>query len=185
MTRSSPRFLFLGRVVFVLGRGLRVLHRDPVGEEPLRPVVGDPEGDAVGPQTPRVVVAGVQGVLGDEFTALEVVAEERILAAVEHPHRLLVGPDAAGIAVARVELDLALFVAFAALEVVGEEAVLPAVGDPHDLAVRPGAAWRPVRLVQAELAVLDALAAIEVVGVDGVVGAVAVLEDPDRRAVGP
>ena len=148
-------------------------------------MVGDPDGDAVGPDAARVAVGVVQGVLGDQFAAGEVVGEERVLAAVEHPHGRAVGPDAARVAVARVELDLALFVAFAALEVVGEEAVLAAVGDPGGLAVGPEAAGGAVALVEFELTLLDAFAGDEVVGVDGVVGAVAVLGEPEQRAVRP
>ena len=54
-----------------LGRG------QAVGEEPLRPVVGDPHGHAVGPDAAGVVVGGVEGVLGEQFAAREVVGEER------------------------------------------------------------------------------------------------------------
>ena len=83
------------------------------------------------------------------------------------------------------ECDVALGEALAGRKVVGEEAVTPAVGDPEDRAIGPHAPGRAVGLVELELAALHALAGREVVGVDGIVGAVAVLEDPERRAVGP
>ena len=135
------RFRVFGRGP--LGRG------QAVGDEALRPVVGDPDGDAVGPDAARVAVGGVEGVLGEQLAALEVVGEERVGAAVQHPHRLLVRPDAARIAVLARQLELALLQALPRGEVVGEEAFPAAVGDPDDTAVGPEAARRPVRLVRA------------------------------------
>ena len=106
----------------------------------------------------------------------------------QHPHDRVVGPDGAGIAVARAELDFLLLEALTRREVVGEEAVLTAVRDPRRLAVGPEAARGAVRLVELELALLDALPGREVVGVDGVVGARAVLgraRAPSRRTRRP
>ena len=130
-------------------------------------------------------LAAVEGVLAELFAALEVVGEERVGAAVQHPHRLLVGPDAARIAVLARQLELALLDALPVREAVGEEALAAAVGDPDDTAVGPEAARRPVRLVQRELALGEAFAAVAVVGVDRVAGAVRVVSDPQRRAVRP
>ena len=132
-----------------------------------------------------VVVGGVEGVFGEQLAAPEVVGEEGVGAAVEHPHRLPVRPDAARVAVVARQLKLALRDALAGLEVVGEEAVLAAVGDPHRVAVGPEAARRTVRLGELELALLHALAGLDVVGVDLVVGALAVLGEPQHRAVRP
>ena len=148
-------------------------------------MVGDPDGDAVGPEAVGVVVGGVEGVLGEQFAALEAVGEERVGAAVQHPHRLLVRPDAARIAVALGERELALLQALPRGEVVGEEPFPAAVGDPDDTAVGPDAARRAIRLGEVELTLLDALPAREVVGVDRVAGAVRVVSDPQRRAVRP
>ena len=148
-------------------------------------MVGDPEGDAVEEEAAWVVVGVVQGVLRERLAAREVVGEEALLPTVEHPHRQGVGPDAARIAVTVGECDVALGEALAGLEVVGEQLLLAAVGDPEDRAIGPHAARRAVGLIELELAVLHALPGLEVVGVDGVVGAGAVLEDPERRAVGP
>ena len=131
------------------------------------------------------VVGAVEGVLGEQRAALQVVGEERVVAAVQHPHGDFVGPDAAGGGVPLGERDVPLREALAALQVVGEELVLAAVGDPEDRAVGPHAAGRAVRLVQLELALLDPLARPQVVGVDGVVGAVAILEEPEGGAGGP
>ena len=158
---------------------------EPVGEDPLLAVVGDPEGDAVEEEAAWVVVGVVQGVLRERLAAREVVGEEALLPTVEHPHRLVAGPDAARIAVAVGECDVALLGALAAREVVGEEAVAAAVGDPGVVPSDHTPRGARLVLVELELAVLHALAGLEVVGVDGVVGAVAVLEDPERRAVGP
>ena len=72
-----------------------------------------------------VAVGGGELVLGEQVASGEVVGEEAVLAAIEHPHRLVAGPDAARIAVASGECDVALLEALAALEVVGEEAVAP------------------------------------------------------------
>ena len=143
----------------VLGRGPRG-RGQAVGEEPLRPVVGDPHGHAVGPDAAGVAVGGVEGVLGEQFAALEVVGEERVGAAVQHPHRLLVGPDAARITVLARQLELALLEALPRGEVVGEEPFPAAVGDPDDTAVGPEAARRPVRLMQFELALAEAFAGL-------------------------
>ena len=104
--------------------------RQAVGKEPFRAVVGDPDGDAVGPDAVRVAVGGGELVLGEQLAAPEVVGEEAVLPAIEHPHRLPAGPDAARIAVAVGECDVALGEALAALEVVGEQLLLAAVGDP-------------------------------------------------------
>ena len=74
---------FPGVVVRVLLAGVRLCirqHGHAVGDEALRPVVGDPDGDAVGPDAARVVVGGVELVLGEQFAALEAVGEERIVA---------------------------------------------------------------------------------------------------------
>ena len=90
-------------------------HGQAVGDEALRPVVGDPGGDAVGPDAARVAVGGVEFVLGEQFAALDVVTEERVGAAVQHPHRLSVRPDAAGVAVAARQFEVAILKAFAAL----------------------------------------------------------------------
>ena len=83
----------------------------------------------------RVAVGRGELVLGEQLAAPEVVGEEAVLPAVEHPHRLVAGPDAARIAVAAGECDVALLGALAAREVVGEEAVAAAVGDPHRRAI--------------------------------------------------
>ena len=101
-----------------------------VGEEPLGAVVGDPDGDAVGPDAVGVVVGGGELVLGEQLAAREVVGEEAVLPAVEHPHRLPVGPDTARIAVALGQRDVRVREALAAREVVGEEPLAVAVGDP-------------------------------------------------------
>ena len=140
---------FPGVVVRVLLAGVRLCirqHGQAVGDEALRPVVGDPDGDAVGPDAAGVVVGGVELVLGEQFAALEGVGEERVGAAVQHPHRLLVRPDAARIAVARGERELALLQALPRGEVVGEEPFPAAVGDPDDTAVGPEATRRAIRL---------------------------------------
>ena len=177
---------FPGVVVRVFGRGsVSAGSGQAVGEEALRPVVGDPHGRAVGPDAVGVVVGGVEGVLGEQLAAREGVGEERVRAAVQHPHRLLVRPDTARIAVARGELELALLQALPRGEVVGEEPLAAAVGDPDDTAVGPEAAGRAIRLGQRELALLGSLAAGAVVGVDRVAGAVRVVGDPQRRAVRP
>ena len=106
--------------------------------------------------------------------------------AIEDPHRLAVGPDAARIAVAFGECDVALGEALAALEVVGEQPVLAAVGDPDGGSVGPDAAWCAVGAHRVRTrAPADTLAAREVVGVDRVAGALAVLGDPEGLAVGP
>ena len=102
------RFGVFGRVLIAGVRLFVRQHGQAVGEEPLRPVVGDPHGHAVGPDAARVVVGRVELVLGEQFARLEVVGEERVGAAVQHPHRLLVGPDAARITVLARQLELAL-----------------------------------------------------------------------------
>ena len=84
----------------VLGRGRFRPRGQAVGEEPLRAVVGDPDGDAVGPDAVRVAVGGGELVLGEQVASGEVVGEEAVLPTVEHPHRLVAGPDAARVAVA-------------------------------------------------------------------------------------
>ena len=168
----------------VLGRLVR-RHGQAVGEEALCAVVGDPDGDAVGPDAARVAVRVRERVLGPQLIAGEVVSEERVLHTIEHPHRLAVGPDASCVAVAPGEHDLALLDALARREVVGEEPLLAAVGDPDGLAVGPDAARRAVRLGELELAGRGPLARLEVVGVDRVAGAGGVVGKPDGGAVGP
>ena len=130
-------------------------------------VVEDPHRRAVGPDAARLVVVGVQREV------------------VEDPHRRAVGPDAARLVVVGVQREVGVGEALATREVVGEELLLAAIGDPDDCAVGPDATRREVACVQVELAVLDPLSCLEVVGVDGVVGAGAVLEEPERGAVGP
>ena len=132
-----------------------------------------------------VAVGGVEGVLGEQFAAREGVGEEPVRAAVQHPHRLPVRPDAARIAVARGERELALLDTLPVRQAVGEEPLAAAVRDPDGLAVGPEAAGRAIRLGQLELALAEAFAAGAVVGVDLVVGALAVLGDPEGLAVGP
>ena len=159
---------------------------EPVGEDPLLAVVGDPEGDAVEEEAAWVVVGVVQGVLREPARRSRGRRRRGSPCHRRAPHIVrVVGPDAARIAIAVGECDVALGEALAGLEVVGEQLLLAAVGDPEDRAIGPHAARRAVGLVELELAVLHALAGREVVGVDGVVGAGAVLEDPERRAVGP
>ncbi len=179
---------FLGAVARVLLAGARLFirqHGQAVGEEALRVVVGDPDGDAVGPDAVGVVVGGVEFVLAEQLATHEVVAEEAVLATIKHPHRLVVGPDAARVAIAFGECDVALGEPVPAGEVVREQLLLATVGDPDDRAVGPDTAGCAVALIELELAVLHALAALEVVGVDGIVGALAVLDHPQRRTVGP
>ena len=171
----------------VLGRGvlLRVEPGEAVGEEALGDVIGDPDADAVGPDAVRVAVCGVERVLREQFAACEVVGEEGVVAAIEHPDRRAGRPDAAWVVVVGVQCEVGVGEALAAREGVCEELVLAAVGDPDGAAIRPEATRREVGVVELELKLLDALAGGEVVGVDGVVGAVAVLGEPERRAIGP
>ena len=116
----------------------------PVGDEPLLAVVGDPDTDAIGPDAVGVAVGRVQGELAEQVAASEVVGEEAVLAPVQDPHRLALAPDAAGRQVATVERDVALRQALAARQVMGEEEVAAAVRDPDDGAVGADAARRAV-----------------------------------------
>ena len=177
VTDSSEVFRALRRLVRE--------HGQAVGEEAFRVVVGDPDGEAVGPDVVWVVVGGVEAVLGEQVAAREVVGEEGVIAVIEHPHRRSVGPDAAWVVVVGVQCEVGVGEALAAGEVVREELVPAAVGDPDGRAVRPDAAGRAVALVQLELAVRRALAALQVVGVDRVAGAVGVVGEPERLTVRP
>ena len=137
-------------------------------------------------QIPRGFVVGVvQGVLREELSAGQLVGEEGVLAAVEHPEGLAVGPDATGVGVAFSECDVARGEPVSAGEVVREQPVLAAVGDPDGDAVREDAARGAVALVEGELALGGAPPALQVVGVGGVVGAGPVLGQPEGRAIGP
>ena len=165
---------------------VELLALEPVGEEPLGAVVGDPHGHAVGPDAVGIAVGGVEGVLGEQFAAREGVGEERCPRGRPAPTSSSSSdqmPRAS--AVARGERELALLEPLPVREAVGEEALAAAVGDPDGHAVGPEAAGRAIRLGQLELALAEAFAAGAVVGVDLVVGALAVLGDPEGLAVGP
>ena len=156
-----------------------------IREQPRAAPLGDQDHVPIRPEPVRVVVGRIERVDAERFPGRKVVAEETVRAAIQHPHRVAVGPDASGVGVAFVEPDVPLRKRRPGLHVVGEDPVLPAVGDPGRLAVRPEAARGHVAPGEPEVELLEALAALDVVGEDAVVGPDSVPGYPQRLAVGP
>ena len=147
--------------------------------ETQTPTPSDP--DAVG-----VTVGVVQGELAERLAASEVVGEEAVLAPVQDPtpsraRTRCRGPPGCD----RRARCRAPAGARRSPRSWAKRRLRPLSETQMVVRSEQTPRGRAVAFIQLELALLDAFAALEVVGVDSVVGAVAVLEEPERGAVGP